>query len=149
MPIGAKTCWVCGGALEPFAYRVHAWTKRTRPSWTGFALICPGCYDQPRQNDDRHEWSDGRELLGVQPSRCENCGLRVVRKPDKRNLWHTCSEACRVALYRAVGKRMEERRGIELPTCQGCGAEMDGRSDQRYCASACRQRAYRQRRRGA
>lgn len=120
-------------------------TKCTRPSWWGFALICPSCYDRPRQNDDRHEWGDGRELLGVAPLSCENCGVQVVRKPDVRNLWHTCSERCRAAFHRTVQRRTAERSGIELLTCEGCGVEMDGRSDQRYCSSAHRQRAYRQR----
>lgn len=30
-------------------------------------------------------------------------------------------------------------------TCEGCGRAMAGRADRRYCSSACRQRAYRQR----
>jgi hypothetical protein len=39
--------------------------------------------------------------------------------------------------------------GTKLPsrTCNGCGSPMpDGRSDRQWCSSACRQRAYRQRR---
>jgi hypothetical protein len=32
-------------------------------------------------------------------------------------------------------------------TCEGCGAEFEARSDAVYCSHACRQRAYRERRR--
>jgi predicted nucleic acid-binding Zn ribbon protein len=35
----------------------------------------------------------------------------------------------------------------QAPTCVGCGGALLGRADQRFCSSACRQAAYRQRRR--
>ena len=36
-----------------------------------------------------------------------------------------------------------------MARCEQCGAELGGRSDARYCGGACRQAAYRDRRRNA
>lgn len=36
---------------------------------------------------------------------------------------------------------------VNIPQCWGCGEELAGRSDARYCSGACRQKAYRDRKR--
>lgn len=36
---------------------------------------------------------------------------------------------------------------LAVTDCHECGVDLEGRSDSRYCSSACRQKAYRDRRR--
>ena len=139
-------CWACGKEIHVFGFRVDGVDLKARGRRARRRFVCAPCYLGRQIVEGRKNFTDGHELAGVEAHPCKQCGFLVVLKPDTRRGWHTCSEACRVALYRREKRRLAERRGVELPICQGCGAETDGRSDQLYCSSACRQRAYRQRR---
>jgi hypothetical protein len=90
---------------------------------------------------------------------CEGCGRPTVDRsrhrwvydpgigPNRRTF---CSRRCKDAHYRHRRQhRLAEERAQAGPhRCADCDEIMDGqRSDARYCSSACRQRAYRARRR--
>lgn len=82
----------------------------------------------------RHHYPDGEVCV------CVTCGRSVILKPDPRRAVPTCSTVCRSKHY--------NQDAVRVPTsheCEGCGDEFEGRTDARYCSSACRQRAYRTR----
>lgn len=75
----------------------------------------------------------------LSPQPCETCQRPVIVVEDARRKIVTCSDLCRSRQYRRPVTDDVTR------LCEGCGDEMTGRGDRRYCSSACRQRAYRRR----
>lgn len=73
---------------------------------------------------------------------CEGCGVIVIRGRDPRMKHHTCSRPCSA---RASRRSTADVTATATHSCVGCGAEMAGRADRRYCSSRCRQKAYRRR----
>lgn len=91
---------------------------------------------------------------------CESCGRPVSRRAGRREVsgrhigrWvtpaHACSDRCLHALYDARRPtRTEAGAARAHKTCPVCGEAFDGtRRDQVTCSPACRQKAYRRRRR--
>lgn len=122
------------------------WTRRRW--WREDLLICRGCHD-----DRRGYWNDDHKALPVQWVRllgrgeqmsanpCVVCGQMVVRNSDPLLKRVTCSQSCSTSLTRS----RNGGKGSGKP-CETCGKPITtGRADSRYCDSACRQKAYRQR----
>jgi hypothetical protein len=92
--------------------------------------------------------ADGRPLAfapsprATEPVECVTCGLPVILSVDARRKIDTCSDRCRTRYY---SDRARHDHAPATHRCEGCGEMMTGRADRRYCSSACRQRAYRQR----
>ena len=118
-PIGR---WGHGSAIVPFG-------ACCIPSLNGFIELgpCGGC--------GRHVWL-----------RASRAGIRHGFYQSRRRYAY-CSERCKQAVYAAEGKaKRTRRRAARKSQCVACGKEFSlGRSDARTCSSACRQRAYRQR----
>lgn len=109
-------------------------------------LVCQSCAVVPHAGRD-----DKQNLVMVamqeflertEPTECEQCGVPLLLRPLRRRKRDTCSSACRAKLYKT-----ETSVPPAVTRCEGCGTEMHGRSDRRYCSPACRQRAYRRRNR--
>ena len=139
-------CGICGeerdDANPPISAEVAHWRtarRNGRPSLCR-ELVCPehtaGTY--ALSADGRHDVYLPGNLDAA--TACVVCGVRVRLRPDKRRRVVVCSDTCRSRFYAA-------RRPVTVSVthCEGCGAEMTGRSDRRYCSPACRQRAYRHR----
>lgn len=121
----------------------HAWLEGWKIG-TSTAVACQSCASTAGAGED------GRQNLvsvrlqefveDFEPKVCEQCGLPILLKPDKRRKRDTCSEYCRLKLAKA---------GRSVPTsvthCEVCGAEVEGRAGRKTCSSACRQKAYRDR----
>jgi hypothetical protein len=78
------------------------------------------------------------------PEPCEKCGRPVICDARRRLPKHVvCSDACRLAVYRAIG--IARRRSlIEQRPCKACRKPFTPkRCDARYCSAACKQKAYR------
>ena len=130
------------------AYRVGGayWANRR---WNrADHLICAGCYEEKRGQFNRDHralklsWmatvGRGKEMP---PTPCEACGQLVVRNAETLLRRVTCSAACATSLTRS----RNGGKGSGRP-CEECGTAItSGRADSRYCGSACRQKAYRQR----
>jgi hypothetical protein len=91
---------------------------------------------------------------------CRRC--RVCRTPfvPRHRRQKYCGEKCarRVSNGRRRARRKNARNGLPahvpfvgepVRVCSQCEEWFEGRSDARTCSDACRQRAYRERRRGA
>jgi predicted nucleic acid-binding Zn ribbon protein len=153
-----QTCEVCGDCGHQFAPDEPVWMGYYRhSSGTCFQHpVCLGCRSDKRYGLDA--WYEARS--------CEWCGRPVsfrVPLTQKRHVpeWYAgervldtplertrtfCSIRCRQreASSHRVAARAEARRR----TCPVCGVAFVGtRADAATCSSACRQRAYRQRRR--
>lgn len=101
-------------------------------------VICQTC-----ASTYRAESLDGRRRAGFSSQRVEQincvvCGLPVLLPVDKRRKVDACSDLCRSRFYAVPVE-------AAVTQCEGCGSGMTGRSDARFCSSACRQRAYRRR----
>ena len=101
-------------------------------------VICQAC-----ASTYRAESPDGRRRASfnsrrVEQVNCVVCGLPVLLPVDKRRRVDACSDLCRSRFY---AKPVEP----VVTVCEGCGSDMTGRSDLRFCCPACRQRAYRHR----
>jgi hypothetical protein len=147
---------MCSGAIDGPGYLVDGARKHGR-RWSGAQLlICGPCYHRGAPDPDtgifpppatregkRVYW---RQLVGrgelLPPTPCAACGREVVRNGDPLLKRVTCSRACSTSLTRS----RNGGKGSGRP-CAECGDPLDtGRADVRYCGSACRQRAYRRRR---
>ena len=72
---------------------------------------------------------------------CDGCGKPMRTPLDGRFRWCVCSSRC----YQRAHRKM--RRWFM--TCEACKKPFKpARTDARYCSSACRQRTYRQKKRG-
>ncbi|MFC5803127.1 hypothetical protein [Streptomyces formicae] len=126
--------------------------KGQRRFWRERFVICGDCYRAgftpeggqwpPGRQRDRIYWQD---IVGrgeqMPPTPCANCGFQVIRSADPLLKRVTCSAACLTSLTRI----RNGNQGSGQP-CETCGDQITtGRADSRYCGSACRQKAYRQR----
>ena len=103
-------------------------------------ILHPGCWVELERMKPLG-FADRLLPLAAWP-RCPWCGRRwwsggFIRANVTGGL---CSDACRKARYRARLERVPGR-------CDGCAAQLAGRSDSRFCSPKCRQSAYRARRR--
>ncbi|MFD3422138.1 hypothetical protein [Streptomyces decoyicus] len=127
-----------------------------RRSWKlARALVCRACYragaPDPRSGLTRPQGARrGRnfewfELAGrgapLPPTPCAGCGIKTVRGQEPLLRHVTCSAACRTALTRV--RRGQNGSGRPCPVC---GRPVTtGRADTLYDRAACRQKAYRTR----
>lgn len=150
-------CPMCDAEFTGPGFLVEASRTKGRRRWRVRTLLCEPCYRRgftPTEDGrtvtagiatrqrDRFEWY---QLVGrgteQPPAPCEACGRIVVRASDPLLKRVTCSHSCSTSLTRS----RNGGKGGGLP-CQVCGEPIDtGRADSRYCSSACRQKAYRQR----
>jgi hypothetical protein len=121
----AATCGRCGRALavaEPVW-----WTRGPSHSGNALTVACAACTP---------EWWKDRS----RPGACETCGRPVgmARRPSHHVF---CSARCRWRWGNAA------HRAARLPKpCAVCGTPFTARRDAMTCSAACRQRAYRRRR---
>ena len=125
--------------------RAQVYRRARRGTASSHETVCLDCLP-PHLGATPH--ADGRPLAFAPSPRaaeavdCVACGLPVILSVDARRKVDTCSDRCRTAYY------TDRARRDSAPVthrCKGCGEAMTGRADRRYCSSACRQRAYRQR----
>lgn len=145
---------MCETTLTGPGYLVDGATKYGRKWYRAQLLICQPCYDRgidpetgltrghDTQQTARHQWMNLAGRGEVQPpAPCVACGQLVVRNGDPLLKRVTCSRACSTSLTRS----RNGGKGNGRP-CETCGKPITtGRADSRYCGSACRQKAYRQR----
>lgn len=148
--MGDKQCAVCEAPFggEP-AYLVNGGRWMRRRWHRRLLLICCDCYDNRRGlgNSDHRKYPVyymdmvGRGFNVMPPTACEACGQLVIRVDDPLLKRVTCSRACSTSLTRS----RNGNRGSGQP-CEVCQVPItSGRADSRTCSSACRQKAYRQR----
>lgn len=139
-----KTAAACGVCGEPLSPDEPMYRTRTRVSGA-FGLsrwqinVCESCAPAYLKRDDG--WP-------VYTIYCHTCERPV------RGSWHNlraqrffCCERCEWQHYNEIEK---ERRATqrEHTTCRQCGATFEAaRADAAYCSPACRQKAYRARKR--
>lgn len=142
MPTDMK-CPICGEIqTEPLVpvQVTRRWNRRSQQGQTRREPVCQHCATAPH---DRSSLAQQYQTWGweeSEPVPCEVCGLSVLLVPDKRRKVSTCSDYCRTKSY-----RKPRTVSLVVTVCEGCGKEMHGRSDRKFCGSTCRQRAYRHR----
>lgn len=137
------TCSRCGAAVGSDenvlvrgpSYRQRRWTQE---------FLCIDCVNNRGRYEDV-PWSTwcarqmGRTWRDYQ-NWCAHCGRPFLGVATRR--W--CSEACGEAARAA--RRDRTRPPIPARRCEMCGELIDAtRGDAKFCSSACRQKAYRQR----
>lgn len=138
----AATCQRCRRTLLD-GESVHWICTKSGRGWFGgrcrqFGYVCADCRGDVG-GDQRNAWT-------ARP--CHQCA-RMCYRP--RNDWrtdsfHFCSDLCYGIHYRAP--KLKAAAGERRKECTTCGAVFDAsRRDAETCSSACRQKAYRQRRR--
>jgi hypothetical protein len=129
-------CASCGRALSAGA-----------PIWRQDLSLGPGIFGRwrytvaPVCEQCCSEYTDFRL-----PCPCEGCGRPVHQQADARFRYHLfCCEKCeQAARATAARQRRSDARGTR--SCETCGETFEPtRADSRFCSSACRQRAYRNR----
>jgi hypothetical protein len=141
-------CERCESEINADAPVAIAGGKRRSPT-----TICEPCY-LANVAEIREKWSGdygayraATFLYGRGPIRrepCESCGRMVNHRGGRLGYSRcVCSHRCRQRLY-------QKPRVRERYACENCTTEFfPSRNDARYCSDACRQRAYRGRRRTA
>jgi hypothetical protein len=77
---------------------------------------------------------------------CRHCGRRVLLDMSRRQFC-SCSKRCQVYVSQARSQRRQPEPPLEERTCPRCRREFKPRTDDHeYCSGACRQAAYRARR---
>jgi hypothetical protein len=152
----ASVCGACGramGAREP------VWIARGpvgKDRGRGFGPPqCGACFRRRsrRRRVKRHDRALDCRRRGFFWAPCAGCGRRVCRATDGRTRQDfVCSAVCRRRLHAALAaEKRKHRRAIRPPRgvrCPACGRDfVPARSDARTCSPACRQKAYRDRRR--
>ncbi|CAN5388318.1 hypothetical protein BH10ACT9_BH10ACT9_58110 [soil metagenome] len=143
------TCPICRQETTPTAEHPAvrcevriAWRQGRRRGWqSSSAPICAQCASMPNRLSVE---SGGGSVQADLPQgeldrgQCEACGLHVAvrRDPRRRNL--VCGNSCRQRLY-------QESVEPTVTSCERCGNEFTARRGARWCSSACRQKAYRDR----
>jgi hypothetical protein len=136
---GATHCGQCRKPLEGTIYRFAVWGSE-------LGVRCEDCIPQYiRDRRGKDGWTQGHYVEGA----CEICRRMVVRKMARQNYYSHrhifCSERCRTEHYTRT--RRAARAVAREKACETCGAPFTGtRRDARHCSSACRQKAYRERR---
>lgn len=146
--MNTRKCPICSDWIaddEPMS-RQQVLYRQGRRRWARWQPVCLSCLEGRAGNlsspDERVQVFANRSGLEVEPAPCAHCGLPVHLTPDARRKVPTCSDLCR---SRHLGRARTPVEPAVTPTCEGCGDDMTGRADRRYCSSACRQRAYRRR----
>jgi hypothetical protein len=144
-----RSCGACGGPLP---------AEVTEPVWmakVGRFLIPSYHFQGPRVVDEIAPACRDcapPELVAREPRAvpCDGCGRPLVWPwPVKALSRHWCSDRCRQAFYdRRRRRRREAGWAREEKVCPVCGEAFDAtRRDAVTCRPACRQKAYRARKR--
>lgn len=150
-------CPLCGDSFKTgpgYLVQGHRKYPGRRGWWPTRFLLCSGCYgfgydsETGMLRDDHMRELDGARWTRVvgrgdemPPTPCASCGRPFIRNADPLLKRPTCSDTCSTDLTRS-------RNGNQGPggPCEVCAAPITtGRADSRTCSSACRQKAYRQR----
>jgi hypothetical protein len=141
---------ICGGCGKELSENASVWLQpvRRRMAFGSSSPLIPfGRCCVPEKDDfaklGRCQACDRRVYLLVYTYRA---GRRYRQRMRLSRLVY-CSLHCRQAVYAAVAKARRERNKVKRLSCMVCGKEFPPtRSDARACSSACRQKAYRDRR---
>lgn len=139
---GDLECWRCE---EPIGPDDKVWrTWRSEPAFIGWAarLVVLGPCCRPDETGDPLSRVKYWETT-YEHTECDGCGRPMARQRDRKHRkYDWCSNACR----RNNSARVRRERARTDLTCQQCHESFDAdRSDAKYCSNACRQKAYRQR----
>jgi hypothetical protein len=149
----ALRCTDCGRAIAGVIYF---------PGRTHSSPLCERCCRariEAQWDDDRaHRREDFGENIGAfdrdaprnrLPSArpCETCARPVAFQRRRRARTTFCSHACEREARNAPRRVVHEERVCKRERC--ANVFTPGRSDQEYCSGACKQRAYRKRKREA
>jgi len=151
-----EVCGRCFGRLEAgeavlLTRWARWWYEREGRYRESFGPVCGECARLSRLKHRHGDvWWD-EDLLSYYLKRpCETCGRPVYKRRDNvRRRYVVCCESCRRACCNRVRR---ERRAARTrgKVCEVCGeAFTPTRSDQKTCSPACKQKAYRQRKKVA
>ncbi|MDX1568420.1 MAG: hypothetical protein R3223_11510 [Longimicrobiales bacterium] len=142
----AARCWLCDGTLGPrnVVYRTRVRLGRGLYGGTSWTVVplCRQC--RPSGPEPWQSWSWDRG-----PKPCQTCGRPVLNQVTRRMRHHTfCSDACEED-YHAARQAAERREARDREKeCKACADEFTAsRKDAKFCSDACRQKAYRRRKR--
>lgn len=137
----AETCGGCGGGIgvEDTVYLYEVSTGG-RGFCAPQAPICEACAPRFMKREDRWclEWP------------CATCQRPIVFRESGRDFWRDrvfCSDRCRWTFYNR--QRDERNAQAREKVCESCGEPFTAtRADAKTCSAACKQKAYRRRRKG-
>jgi hypothetical protein len=140
-------CGSCGDELGPEAviWKLPLWVNQAERHLT--VPVCAACAQSAFTYDGSIPEALEQGLRGYVMVRCAVCGREMHRLRDNRppRRWEICSKRCRAL---AVTAKRNVRRHAEMQhVCAVCGAAFTGRRDARLCSPACRQKAFRARKR--
>jgi hypothetical protein len=147
---GCVECWHKRAARE--LEQVHRYREWGGRGWggRGWTQLNEDDLEEHARNMALHR-GFASPLEGRETTPCRGCGRPVIRWQWAARYWWkdapevaaVCSERCRRWAY--YGHSEPHRY-----TCEVCGeTTTSSRNDSRYCSNACRQRAYRQRKRAS
>jgi hypothetical protein len=147
-----EVCGRCFGRLEPgepvlLTRFARWWSERSRAYRESFGPLCGEC---TRLSRLKHKYGDvwwDEDLLSYYLKRpCETCERPVYKSRDNvRRQYVVCCESCRSACYNRVRRERRAAR-FRSKVCEVCGKPFTAtRSDTKTCTAACKQKAYRQR----
>jgi hypothetical protein len=157
-PEHVDRCGACGRSFLPgepvhFGAEVYVGFPPIRFRYAYSPLVCRPRYQRTVLCEScSPEWlSPGRgDVIAQLCARCERpMGYRLTASTMRRTF---CSEACGHAYRDQLrNQRRKERGAVEREkVCEVCGKEFTAsRKDTKTCSQACKQRAYRQRKREA
>lgn len=140
----AARCVHCDCDLSnEVVWRVRAWLPpEERPRSLAHMFVVPVCERCAR---DVRSWGIRFQVQAQPPRPRVTCG-RLVVQTEQRPRHNVCCERCAIPAQEAGRRRPLPQR--HEATCELCGVEFtQERSDARYCSNACRQAAYRERKR--
>jgi hypothetical protein len=139
-----RDCSICGKCGRSLGVSEHVWLRQLFARWymggeahQPYTPTCAICAGPDREN--RYHFRA--------PRPCATCE-RPVSYPSTARIWRWafCSERCKWT--RRNCHRSQRLAAARIRTCSVCGERFEpSRSDAAACSPACRQKAYRQRRR--
>jgi hypothetical protein len=154
----AKTCGSCGRSLRPgeavyFGAEVYVGFPPLRWSVTHAPRVCQPRYQRTVLcGSCAPDWlSEDRE--GVVAQLCSHCERPMVYLLAPSQVGRTfCSDPCGRTYHSQLHNRLRNERGAEEreKVCETCGERFTAtRRDQKNCSTACKQKAYRYRKKQA
>lgn len=144
----ASSCWLCDRRMgrRNVVYRTRVRLGRGLYGGTSWTIVplCRRC--RPIAPEPWQSWSWDRG-----PKPCQTCSRPVLNQVTRRRRRHTfCSDACEKEYHAARQANRRREAAMLEKECATCSAAFTAaRSDARYCSDACRQKAYRMRKKRA
>jgi hypothetical protein len=92
-------------------------------------------------------WTDGYGIRYYLERPCVTCGRPVFRDRAYVRKYVACCDGCRKANHNRVRRERRRARARDGKACDVCGESFTAtRADAKTCSSACKQKAYRRRR---